>query len=136
MPQLLFHLVGTIVASRKYFDVSRDEIVRALIDDGEYETYADFPLEGKGAGADSVPLRLNIHCGKYVQAWTISLKLHLTRLDGIDYQTRYYDSAGKLRKGWHRNGWNTEDEEANRHEPIKGFDDVESIDQFLIRAFK
>jgi hypothetical protein len=137
--QLQFGHVAKIVATDKYFDISLPELVRIIGETREGELLCDYDLSAIAPmGPDQVRLRLNISCAhpKYVEGWTVSLKMHKTRIDGIDYQPRYYDPRGVRHCGWHRNVWNGNDEAANEHQPLEGFDDINSIEQFLIRSFK
>ena len=137
--QLQFEYTEKIVAAEKYFDISRAEIVRVLSDTRECELTCDFPLAGiTESGPDTVLLRLNISCTHrtLVESWTISLKMHKIRIDGIDFQAVYYDRDKKRHRGCHRNRWNSADEEANKHEPLNGFDDINSIEEFVIRSLK
>ena len=124
-----FHLVPTIVGGHKYFDISREEVGRALHADEHIECITEHQV-----GDDVVNLKLNIQCKRdYPESWTISLKLHQERIDGIDHQLIYSDKNGKRCKGWHRNTWDSNKKKASIHEPLIDFK-FDSIDQFLVRS--
>lgn len=134
MAQDYFFLVDKIRADSKYFDVSIDEILRELDDEGgrvEYE------CEHTPTGCqDSVPLRLNIRCRGPVHSWTIAVKLHCIRIDGIDWEGRYTDRDGQSRSGWHRHVFDDKSKSAeNLKTSVEDFEDLSNKQQFLFRAF-
>jgi hypothetical protein len=99
-----FFLVPQIVATEKYIDISRDEIERNLNDEGGEVDYDweetltdDFNVEW------NVTLKLNISCkSPLMVGWSIALKLHQIRIDGIDWHSAFCDPEGTKHHGWHR----------------------------------
>lgn len=133
-----FFLVPRIVSDTKYFDVSVGEILRALDSAAgkferteEHETRDEYNLE------QHVILRLNINCQSMLpQGWTIALKLHNERIDGIDWESEYTAADGTTQHGWHRHQWSQKEESAKfRKIPSNDLDNVDGREQFLIRAF-
>ena len=135
-----FYAVKDIVQADKYFDMSRSEIIRELVATGRCNIESELKIEVEG-NALSLPIRLNISGSpqKPPTAWTVSLKLHMVRIDGIDHAFKYRDKDGAKHVGWHRHFWGNDSEsrnDAHIHEPIDDFDDVFMIEEFLIRALK
>ena len=133
-----FFLVPRIVAEAKYFDVSIAEMLRVLDSAAgtfecteEHETRDEYNLE------QHVVLRLNVHCQSTLpQGWTIALKLHNERIDGLDWESEYTAADGSTLHGWHRHQWNQREQSAKRLKmPAGDLDTVDSREQFLIRAF-
>lgn len=135
MLQDSFFLVERIRAGSKYFDISIEEILRDLENEGgksEYESELDLP-----GVDDSIPLRLNIRCKGPANSWTIALKLHGTRIDGIDWEARYTDVQGQAMRGWHRHLYDDKSKSAmSMKAQVEGFDDISDKRQFLVRTFK
>jgi hypothetical protein len=137
MSEGFFHLVPAIVANEKYFDVSRDEIERNLADENgrvEYET--EHSIEDEFGKEIVVTLRLNINCQSPVAVgWTISLKLHGVRIDGIDWHAFYTDPGGNQQQGWHRHLYSSATKSADGQRlPVDGFHILKNRRDFLIRA--
>jgi hypothetical protein len=132
-----FFLVPQIVPDEKYFDTSIPEILRGL--DGSAGKF-NFTAEHVALdeyGADyGIVLRLNISCQSNIpEGWTISLKLHNERIDGIDWEPKYeaFDRTSKI--GWHRHQWNQRSQSAKDTKlPLAELDDVDSREQFVIRS--
>lgn len=96
-----FPLADRVREDSKFFDVSLPQIERDLDREGgeaEYET--DHFFDDTEAGQATIPLKLNISCkSPIVFGWTISLKLHGKRIDGIDWHAQYTDTAGNRQSG-------------------------------------
>ncbi len=135
MIQDYFFLAEKIRADSKYFDVSIEEILRDLENEGgKFEYECEQTLIGFD---DLIPLRLNIRCKGPVNSWTIALKLHCIRIDGIDWEARYTDIRGQSMYGWHRHMFDEKSKSAvNLKASVEGFDDISDKQQFLSRAFK
>lgn len=134
MAREFFHLVEHIVAEEKYFEVSRQEIARELARCGEFgiEGYIDLTDDGEEV---SIPVELRISYRNGRSGWHIVLLLHKERIDGIDFEQRYTDMEGGTRSGWHRHQWNPDTKEAKIFkQPVTDLDDVETVDEFLIRV--
>jgi len=135
MIQDYFFLAEKIRADSKYFDVSIEEILRDLENEGgkfEYE------CEHMPIGVEySVPLRLNVRCKGPVNSWTIALKLHCIRIDGVDWEARYTGAQGQSMCGWHRHMFDDKSKSAeNLKASVEGFNDISDKKQFLFRTFK
>lgn len=134
-----FFLVERIVSEKKYFDISRDEILRQLESKGEADLEAEHTTADDYANPHTVILRLNIHCKhpNYWQGWTIALKLHNTRIDGFDWEARFVGTDDALHSGWHRHVWDHKSVSAEKHKvPVDDFGGIRSREEFLIRALK
>ena len=133
----LFHLVEQIRSVEKYFDISRQEIERELRSSSSYENYCQSELDDRGklVFAD---LRLNIRCKGGATTWSVSLKLHRIRIDGIDHEPKFKAVDGSLADGWHRHLWDSSACNAERRKvPLNGFHkNVSCIEDFLISAFQ
>jgi hypothetical protein len=83
-------------------------------------------------------LRLNASCNNEdVRGWTISLKLHKERIDGIDWEPYFDDQTGNKSSGWHRHEWDQRRRTAKSiKNPVQGFDSVKSREDFIIRTLK
>jgi hypothetical protein len=139
MPTNYFYLVQSIVAEKKYFDTSRREIVRQLEGKGEADFETEHLTTDDFLDQQSVILRLNIHCKhpNYVEGWTITLKLHNTRIDGFDWEPKFRGMDGGVHAGWHRHVWDHRLESAERGKvPVSDFGNIKSREEFLIRALK
>jgi len=137
MPSNLFPFAPQIIAEEKYFDVSRDQIVRELqVGDAEFETEHQF-VDDFGNEMTAV-LRLNMSCrNNYVRGWTISLKLHKERIDGVDWEPYFVGNDGNRKSGWHRHVWNQKLQSAKSGKiPVQGLDEVNNREDFVIRALK
>ncbi|MFY9674227.1 MAG: hypothetical protein WAK13_07220 [Terriglobales bacterium] len=134
-----FALVDRIVEERKYFDISRSELVLLLEAKGEADIETEHQTTDDYANSCSVVLRLNIHCKhpKYVEGWTIALKLHNTRIDGLDFELKYTGGDGALHSGWHRHIWDHRLQSAEKNKvPAQDLNGIGSREEFLIRALK
>jgi hypothetical protein len=107
MPTDYFSLVEKIVEERKYFDISRGELVRILEANGEADLDTEHHTTDDYSNECNVVLRLNVHCKhpSHVEGWTIALKLHNTRIDGFDFELKFVDADGSIHSGWHRHVW-------------------------------
>ena len=135
MIQDYFFLAEKIREERKYFDFSVEEILRDLDDN---HGKAEYECEQELTGHDyTIPLRLNIRCRGLENSWTIALKLHCIRIDGIDWEARYKDQDNQSMSGWHRHLYDGKSKSAdNLKASVEGFDDIFNKQQFLLRAFK
>jgi hypothetical protein len=139
MPTNYFSLVQRIVAEEKYFNISRSELVRQLEAEGEADIETEHHTSDDYANACTVVLRLNIHCKhpNYVEGWTIALKLHNTRIDGLDCEAKFFGTDEAIHAGWHRHVWDHKMSSAEKRKtPVRDFDGVRSREEFLIRALK
>jgi len=134
-----FFLAPKIVEAKKYLDISRDQIERDLNDEGgevEYDweetVIDDFSVE------HNVTLKLNIACKPQMAlAWSIALKLHQIRIDGIDWHNTFCDPEGNKQHGWHRHRFDQKKESADAQRwPTNALDDVSDKTTFLIRTLK
>ena len=98
-----FFLVPQIIAARKYIDISRDEIERALGEEnGEFDYDWEESILDEVGTEHVVTLKLNISCrASLIEGWAIALKLHQIRIDGIDWHSRFCDPDGYKHHGWH-----------------------------------
>ncbi len=133
----LFFLVPKIIAAEKYIDINRDEIERAITsENGEFEWEWEEVIVDEFGNEHYVPLRLNIHCrSEYALGWSVAIKLHSIRIDGIDWHSRFFDPQGIKREGWHRHEFNQHTKSAaEQRVPIDGLDDDMTVEQFLTRT--
>lgn len=132
-----FFLASTIVAAEKYIDISRDEIERTLSDEnGEFDyDWEETVLDDLG-NEHVVTLKLNINCkSQLMVSWSISLKLHQIRIDGIDWHSVYTDPNGDRQNGWHRHRFDPKKQRADGQRwPTKALDQMSNRTQFLIRT--
>jgi hypothetical protein len=138
MPSSLFPFVQTIVSGVKYFDISRDEILRTLQASDDVEVETEHRFTDDFSNELTALLRLNASCkNEYVRGWTSSLKLHKERIDGIDWEPYFIDHTGAMVSGWHRHLWDRKHQSAKSSKvSVQGFDEVKTRDQFIIRALK
>lgn len=132
-----FDYVERIRASEKYFDASIPEIRRVLRANGGCELFAECDFEDDTGDSQTVSLRLNIAGGpeRPLTAWTVSLKLHNERIDGIDDETVFDMPDGQKGRGWHRHHWDSSEGTAKYQKmPLPDFHSVASEEQFLIRG--
>jgi hypothetical protein len=137
MRRSLFEFVDQIREASKYFDVSRQEILRELLVKGKCQIVTEHDVNDRG-DTITAPLRLNVaaHEGALI-AWTVALKLHNIRIDGIDYEAKFRTVNGDVAHGWHRHQWSASDESADVGKiPIDILDDITTREEFLIRSFK
>ena len=74
-----------IRADKKYFPISVEQIERDLNAVGHLDCFADYECDDEGS-AIGTRLRLNISAPTEMRSsWKMALKLHNTRIDGIDY---------------------------------------------------
>ncbi|HEX3154465.1 MAG TPA: hypothetical protein VHV32_07550 [Candidatus Angelobacter sp.] len=143
MAQDLFHLAARVIADVKWFACSINDIERELNDEnGECEKECEHSIPDEFGNEAIVTLRLNINCkSKYPQGWTIALKMHGTRIDGIDWHATFTDPEGQKHNGWHRHHYNAKAKTADHTRyPVQGFDNLDGDAmgryRFLIRALK
>ena len=110
-----FFLAPRIVAAKKYIDISRDEIERNLNDEnGEVDYDWEETITDDFNTEWNVTLKLNISCKPaLVVAWSIALKLHQIRIDGIDWHNTFCDPEGNKHHGWHRHRFDPKKENAD-----------------------
>jgi len=137
----LFFLVPKIVAAQKYIDLNRDEIERAInADNGEFEWEWEEVIVDDFGTEHYVPLKLNVSCrSELVVGWSIALKLHCIRIDGIDWHRTFVDPNGVEHHGWHRHEFDQRSKSADKRRiPVEGPDVSMALDmginQFLIRT--
>jgi hypothetical protein len=133
----LFFLVPKIVAARKYVSIHRDEIERELAGEhGQFEWEWEEIIADEFGNEQYVPLRLNISCrDELAVSWSISLKLHCIRIDGIDWHRTFIDPNGSVQKGWHRHEFDQRSKSADKHRvPVVGLGLDISRTDFLIRT--
>jgi hypothetical protein len=132
-----FFLVPQIVADMKYFDVSAPEILRSLLaPSGKFDLTEEHETKDEYNVDFRVIIRLNINCqSKVPEGWTIALKLHNERVDGIDWESEFTAADGSTGHGWHRHQWNQREQSAKRIKiPAPDFDGIDAREQFLTRA--
>jgi hypothetical protein len=136
MQRPLFDFVEQIRAAQKYFDVSRLELKRQLLVEGKCDVTGEHDVIDEANHSVTTELRLNIAArDDHPESWTVALKLHGVRIDGIDYEPRFRTIDGEIAHGWHRHQWDPDEEKAERGKvPIANFEGVEDREQFLIRA--
>jgi hypothetical protein len=137
MAESLFHLVPEIREAEKYFDVSLDDIESEIFKNGEFDLECEQSLKLRDGTTKFYNLRLNIKCNpKYPESWATALKLHATRIDGIDWEAKFTVVQGDDAKGWHRHEWNVAEQHALQKTQIKGFDNANTTRDFILRALK
>ena len=112
--------------------------MRQLRTMGDLEIWAEHQFVDDFFTEHTALLRLNISCrNEYEKGWTIALKLHKERIDGIDWEPRFIDSVGSVASGWHRHIWDRRHQNADSNKvSVQGFDEVKTRDQFIVRALK
>ncbi len=138
MRRELFDYVHKIRAADKYFDVSLQEIQRALLVQGKCDIYGEVDIEDENGLPVTASLRLNIAGGadRPLTSWSLALKLHNVRIDGVDHEFRFDMPDGTFGHGWHRHQWNASDESAERHKLPVG-DHLQRLSDghgFLVRS--
>ena len=136
MRRAFFEYVDQIRAAEKYFDVSREEIRRLLMTKGKCHLPCDVDIVDSSGQPATAGVRLNISAvAESPLCWTMALKLHDIRIDGVDYESRFRLANGDVGHGWHRHQWNASDETADRHKvEVADFDTVTTRDEFIIRG--
>jgi hypothetical protein len=130
-----FFLVPTIVAAEKYIDISRDEIERVLSEEN-----SEFDYDWEETVIDDlnnehvVTLKLNINCkAQLMISWSIALKLHQIRIDGIDWHSEYRDPEGATQQGWHRHRFDQRKQRADSQRwPTGALEGASNRTTFLI----
>ena len=134
-----FFLVPKIVAAEKYIDISRDEIERTMNEqNGEFDIDWEEVVVDDFAVEHEVTLKLNISCrSQLMEGWSVALKLHGIRIDGIDWHNRFRDPEGNTHHGWHRHRFDQKARSANNCRwPTAVLDGASDRTQFLIRTLK
>jgi hypothetical protein len=136
MRRPLFDFVDQIRAAQKYFDVSRLELQRALLVNGKCDVSSEHDVVDESNQTVTTELRLNISARDEVtESWSMALKLHGIRIDGIDYEAKFRTVDGDIGRGWHRHQWDKHDENADRGKvAVPNMSGVASREEFLIRA--
>jgi hypothetical protein len=132
-----FFLVPQIVADEKYFDVSVQEILRAVLSSsGKFDRIEEHPTQDEYGTDFRIIIRLNINCQSRVpEGWTTALKLHNERIDGIDWESKFQRGDGSIGHGWHRHQWNQRTQSSKHLKiPVPDFNGIDAREQFLIRA--
>jgi hypothetical protein len=126
------------VTEEKYFNVSRDEILRCLARDGQFDLCEEHTISDGAGTPYTVVLRLNISGrGSIAHSWTVALKLHDTRIDGIDWESRFQVPDGNMGSGWHRHARNEKQLSAEKNKyPVGDLTEYLAKEEFLIRALK
>jgi hypothetical protein len=85
-----------------------------------------------------VTLKLNINCkSRLMISWSIALKLHQIRIDGIDWHSSYCDPDGDKHHGWHRHRFDPRKQSADGQRwPTKVLEGVSDRTHFLISTLK
>jgi hypothetical protein len=134
-----FFLVPTVVAAVKYLDISLNEIERILREEnGEFNFDWEHVVEDEFNNEITVVLKLNISCQQPMMVgWSIALKMHRTRIDGIDWHNAYFDPHGDKQHGWHRHEFDQNTKSANnRRVPTAALDSLTCQREFLIWTLK
>jgi len=134
-----FFLGPIIVATKKYIDISRDEIERTLNDEnGEFDYDWEETVTDELHTEHVVTLKLNISCkGPLMISWSIALKLHQIRIDGIDWHSSYCDPDGNKQHGWHRHRFDPRKQSADSQRwPTNALEQSSGRTDFLIRTLK
>ena len=136
MRRALFDYVEQIRKAEKYFGVSPGRIARELAAAGRCEVTAVHEWVDDNGEQLAAELRLNMSGRvEYPHTWKVALKLHRTRIDGIDFEPKFQRLDGSIGRGWHRHRWNPAEDSAERDKvPIKDFDTARNREQFLVRA--
>src|SRR5215469_14081570 len=111
-----FFLVPQVVADEKYFDVSIPEILRVISSPaGKFNRTEEHDTRDEYDVDHHVVIRLNVNCqSKDCTGWTISLKMHNVRIDGLDWEPDFTAHDGTKAHGWHRHRWNQRQQNADR----------------------
>jgi len=134
-----FFLVPTIITAEKYIDISRQEIERALDEEnGEFSFDWEETVTDELNVEHDVTLQLNLNCKSPLTiSWSISLKLHQIRIDGIDWHGTYRDPDGNKHQGWHRHKFDMRKQSADGQRwPTKALEGTFDRTRFLIRTLK
>jgi hypothetical protein len=85
----------------------------------------------------AVVLRLNVHCQSPVpEGWTLALKLHKIRIDGVDWEPKFDATDETQQSGWHRHQWNQKQQSCKDYKVLApDLDGIGAREQFLIRSF-
>ncbi len=139
MPSNKFFLVPQITADEKYFDVSRAEILRAVLTPaGKFDRSEEHQTRDEYGVDYRVVIRLNVNCQSvFPEGWTIALKLHNERIDGFDWEAKFVTRGGGTGRGWHRHQWDQSKQSAKEWKiPAPDLNGADSREQFIIRALK
>jgi len=139
MRRELFAYVDQIRTNEKYFDVSREGILRLLLArKGACDLCTDHEIVDENGAPVDATLRLNISTrADSPLNWTMALKLHGVRIDGVDHESRFRAVGGGWAHGWHRHVWEPADENADRRKvPITELDGIKSRQDFVTRGLR
>src|SRR5689334_7483576 len=134
-----FFLVPKIVGSVKYLDISLNEIERLLHEGhGEFDEDFEHTVKDDFNNEITVTLKLNIAIRRTLMVgWSIALKMHRERIDGIDWHNVYLDPRGSKQHGWHRHEFEQNMRSANhRRVPTEILDGITCQRDFLIWTLK
>lgn len=138
MPTDFFFLAAQIVAEKKYFNCSLGDILQQLQADDYCEMETEHHTKDDYSTVHPVVLRLNISCKNQsnTTSWSVALKLHNTRIDGIDNEPIYPGMDGMLHEGWHRHVWNHRQQSAERSKvPVLDLAIIRGREHFLNIVF-
>lgn len=131
-----FHLVEQIMAEEKYLPLSRTEVQRSLELDHEFSFQLDHHTREPDGTESVVPIKLGIRAKDGHRAWVMTVLLHDIRVSCIDWEAEYDVRDDGVGRNWHRHGWDPEQRSCERNKiPLPSFDDVSSLEQFLIFSF-
>jgi len=133
MPTDFFFLAGQIVAEKKYFHCSLGDISHQLEANGHCEVETEHHTRDDYSTIHPVVLRLNISCKNQsnTTSWSVALKLHNIRVDGIDNEPIYPGMDGAFHEGWHRHVWNHRQQSAERNKiPVSDLGVIKGRDHF------
>jgi hypothetical protein len=132
-----FFLTEQIVSGKKYFPCSQYDLLIALQDKGYIELETEHHVRDDFANLIAVVLRLNITCkNDYREGWTVAMKLHNARIDGIDWEPKFHDPDGVLHSGWHRHMWDRKKRSAERTKVrVTDLQIIKSREHFLTIVF-
>ena len=87
-----------------------------------------------------VELRLNVNCRapKPWMGWSVTLKLHRMRIDGVDHEAIFDTADGTKGTGWHRHLWDSTERNGDRlKQPLASFGEGPPLSRvdFVVRAF-
>jgi hypothetical protein len=112
-------------------------IKRELMVKGRCNVFFEVDLTDSSGLPVTASTRLNIAGGvdRPLTSWTLALKLHNVRIDGIDHEFRFNALGGDVGHGWHRHQWDQSEETADHDKvPITDLDDIASGEEFLLRG--
>jgi len=134
MRRELFDYVEQIRDAQKSIEVSLKDIQRELRGKSKCDVYFDVDVIDSNGLPVTASVRLNIAGGldRPLTSWTLAMKLHNIRIDGIDHEFRFKMLSGAVGHGWHRHYWDKSEGTADHHKlPIDALDHIASGEEFL-----